>query len=236
VVVVCLTVGLPVRASADWERVYSDDGLVVEARPHPGSEIKEVRAQGIMPVPPRVVRAVIADVDRYHEFMPYVKDARVLSRSRQGTITYQRVSFGFLGTLGLADRDYVLRNVERIRVSSDGTPTYKRMWNAISTNGPPPEPGVIRLTLTRGFWLLSRADGSGTRTQVLYCLFTDPGGSLPVWAVNQGNTVGVPKVFAAVRTAAQLPRYADAPAPDVAALLASPPDFTGMDESMCADR
>jgi len=232
---VSLTAGAATGAS-EWERVHTGDDLVVETRRHPGSEIKEVRAQGIMPVPPHVVRAVISDVAKYPDFMPYVKEGRVLRRSRLGTFTYQRVSFGILGTLGVADRDYVMRNVERILVSADGTPTYKRIWNAISTDDPPPQRGTIRLALSRGFWLLSPAGNAGTQTQVRYCLFTDAGGSLPVWAINQGNTIGVPKVFAAVRKAAQEPRYAGTPAPDVAALLASPPDFTGIDESMCADR
>jgi len=54
--------GASVAGAASWERVHTSDDLTVDTRPHPGSEIKEVRAHGVMAAPPHVVRAVIADV------------------------------------------------------------------------------------------------------------------------------------------------------------------------------
>jgi hypothetical protein len=223
-----------VASGNGWERVYTSSDVSVAVRPRPASQIKEVRAQGVMASPPHVVRAVIADVARYPAFMPYVKESRILAESPAGAITYQRVSFGVLGALGVADRDYILRNVERITVA-DARTTYKRIWNAIPGNDPPLQPSVVRLSLTKGFWELSSADETGSQTQVVYCIFTDPGGSLPVWAINQGNTIGVPKVFDAVRKAAMDSRYRSLPPPDVTALMARAQDFSGIDESMCAD-
>jgi hypothetical protein len=72
---------------------------------------------------------------------------------------------------------------------------------------------VVRLVVNRGSWELGPADPAGARTRAVYCLFTDPGGSLPAWLANQANRTGIPDVFAAVRKAASDPRYASATAP-----------------------
>jgi len=226
--------GASVAGAASWERVHTSDDLTVDTRPHPGSEIKEVRAHGVMAAPPHVVRAVIADVARYPEFMPYVKESRVIARAPRGTTTYQRVSFGVLGALGVADRDYILRNVEQV-TSREGRTSYKRIWNAITGNDPPPQPGVVRLSVSKGFWELSPADEAGSQTRVIYCIFTNPGGSLPLWAINQGNSIGVPKVFNAVRKTAMESRYRSTPLPGLPALMAGISDFSGLDESMCTE-
>jgi uncharacterized membrane protein len=52
----------------------------VETRAVPGRDVKQVNAQGIIDAPPHVVRAVVADLERYPEFMPYVKQSRILGR------------------------------------------------------------------------------------------------------------------------------------------------------------
>jgi hypothetical protein len=165
------------------------------------------------------VRAVVADVERYPEFMPYVKGSRVLARDPGGdVIVYQRLSFGGLRLLGVGDRDYVIRINEQILSSAAGQLVYRRRWTlADAATAPPPEPSVIRLAVDRGLWELSAADPSGLRTRAVYCLFTDPGGSLPAWVANQANRTGIPDVFAAVRKAAADPRYASATVPSAAA-------------------
>jgi polyketide cyclase/dehydrase/lipid transport protein len=202
-------------AVAPWETVHTEDGLVVQSRARPGSAIAELRAEGAIAAPPAVVRAVVADVERYPEFMPYVKVSRVLARDSGGdTVVYQRLSFGALRLLGVGDRDYVIRITEQVLASPTGQPVFRRRWNLADAAGaPPPEDSVIRLAVDRGLWELGPADPAGTRTRAIYCLFTDPGGSLPAWVANQANRTGIPDVFAAVRKAATDPRYAGATAP-----------------------
>jgi hypothetical protein len=53
-------------------------------------------------------------------------------------------------------------------------------------------------------------DGS---TDVRYCVFTDPAGSLPKWVVGMANTEAVPDLFAAVAGQATSSRYATLPPP-----------------------
>jgi Polyketide cyclase / dehydrase and lipid transport len=202
-----------IAQGAEWERVHTAGDLTIDARERPGSAVKEVRAEGVIEAPPHVVRAVVADAERYPEFMPYVKESRVLGRQTAGVLVYQRLSFGVLRLLGLSDRDYILRIAERISPAPDGRVTYKRVWTAVEGPGPPPQPSVVRLVMNRGFWELRPADGGNAHTAALYCIFTDPGGSLPAWVINEANTSAVPRVFAAVRTTVGDPRYAGQAAP-----------------------
>jgi hypothetical protein len=131
------------------------------------------------------------------------------------TIAYQQLSFGGLRLLGVSDRDYVIRIVDDVAITSDGRPMLRRVWNITDAPVPSSDPSVIRLTINRGSWQLSpAADGA---TFAVYCLFTDPGGALPAWIVNRANQSGIPDVFKAVRDAAKDARYAGRPMPSPAA-------------------
>jgi hypothetical protein len=201
-------------AGGAWEVVHVEDDLVVQARAREESPIRELRAEGTVAAPPGVVRAVIADVERYPAFMPYVKASRVLAREPDGAVlVYQRLSFGALG-LFVDDRDYVIRIAEHAWRTPEGAPVYRRRWAiAEAAETPPSERAVVRLAVNRGSWELGPADSAGARTRAVYCLFTDPGGALPSWLANQANRTGIPDVFAAVRKAASDARYAGATAP-----------------------
>jgi hypothetical protein len=63
---------------------------------------------------------------------------------------------------------------------------------------PPPAPGVVRLRVNSGQWLLEPAAG-GNRTRARYSMVVDPGGQVPIWLANLLLTGTLPKVFRAVR-------------------------------------
>jgi len=221
--------------AAGWERAYTGDDLVIDTRSVPASAVKELRAEGLLPAPPHVVRAVLADLERYPEFMPYVKVARVLERETDGAVVaYLRLSFGALGLLGVTDRDYAIRIDERVTRSADGRTGYWREWNLADVPLPSSEDGsVVRVPVNRGYWELRPAPADVGQTLGVYCLFIDPGGSLPAWAINRGNTQGVPKVYDAVRAAVREPRYAGATSAPPAADASASGATAG---SPCADR
>ena len=204
--------------AADWTVVHTADDLTIQARALPGSAVKELRAEGRIDAPPGAVWAVIADLDRYPEFMPYVKVLRVLAREAGGvTSAYQRLSFGALRMLGVSDRDYAIRIVDDATTGPDGRPMLRRVWDIADVPLPAPEPSVVRLAVNRGAWLLRAVADDPTATIAVYCLLTDPGGSLPAWVVNRANQTGIPEVFAAVRATAREPRYAGQPSPSLGA-------------------
>jgi hypothetical protein len=184
----------------------------VETRAIPGRDVKQVTAQALLPAAPHVLRAVIADLARYPAFMPYVKESRVLRQDAAGDVlNYQRLSFGMLF---VQDRHYVIRIAERRGREADGRLAYAFVWAL--------EPGLpddvkpdaaIRVSVNNGFWDLRPARDADGATDVRYCVFTDPAGSLPKWAVGLANSEAVPDLFAAVAREAATARYAALPAP-----------------------
>jgi hypothetical protein len=185
--------------------------------------VRELRARGAIPAPPHVVRAVVADVDRYPAFMPYVKESRTVQRAGAVTTVYQRLAFG---VIGVSDRDYVIDITETVSRDARGREQYTRRWQVADGAAVPPHGGTVRLSVNRGLWHLAHDDATPGTTRAVYCLFTDPGGSLPTFIVNQANTVAIRKVFDAVTTAARDPRYA---------ALASPSAMADRATSVAAD-
>ena len=183
----------------------------VETRAMPGRDVKQVTAKGIVDAPPHVVRAVIADLERYPAFMPYVKESRVLGRDASGDVlNYQRLSFG----LPLVrDRHYVIRITERGYRDDGGRRAWAFVWRLEDGVPNGASPDAVRVSINNGYWDLRPSAGSESATDVRYCVFTDPAGSLPKWLVGLANTEGVPQLFAAVSDAAASPRYAALPPP-----------------------
>jgi hypothetical protein len=103
-------------------------------------------------------------------------------------------------------RDYTMRMVDEGEV---GGGALRISWTP-SDRGPPPRPGVVRVEVNEGFWLLEPVDG-GARTRATYRLHTDPGGSVPAFAADLANREALPGVLEAVRRAARDPRYRDRP-------------------------
>ena len=179
--------------------------VTVETRAIPGRDVKQVSAQGLIDAPPHVVRAVIADLERYPAFMPYVKESRVLGRDASGDVqNYQRLSFGLPF---VQDRHYVIRITEREYREPGRGRGWVFVWRLEEGLPSGASASAVRVSVNSGYWDL-RPVGAGSASEVRYCVFTDPAGSLPKWLVGLANTEGIPQLFAAVATAAASARYA----------------------------
>jgi hypothetical protein len=181
-------------------------GLKVETQAVSGRDVKQVNAQAVIDAAPHVVRAVIADLERYSAFMPYVKESRVLNREASGDVlNYQRLSFGIPF---VQDRHYVIRISERGYRDAERRRGWAFVWRLEDGLPPGVKTEAIRVSVNNGYWDLRPVAGSESATDVRYCVFTDPAGSLPKWLVGMANTEGIPQLFAAVATAAASPHYA----------------------------
>ncbi|HEX7212754.1 MAG TPA: SRPBCC family protein, partial [Methylomirabilota bacterium] len=116
---------------------------MVETRAVPGRDVKQVNAQGIIDAPPHVVRAVVADLERYPEFMPYVKESRILGHDAPGqVVNYQRLSFGIPF---VQDRHYVIRITERGYRDADRRRAWAVTWRLEDGLPPRASPDAIRV-------------------------------------------------------------------------------------------
>jgi hypothetical protein len=173
----------------EWEQVSQNTNLAIYVRHRPNSAIEEVRGIGEFKAPIAVLKGILADVSKYSEFMPYTKESRVLPQDAQ--LCYMVLKPPLVGSL-----DYTIRVHEELTKSADGGTTYRSRWELANTDGPPPQPGVIRVTVNEGSWLL---EAIGNQTRATYTLFTD-GGGIPALIMNIANKQSVSQLFEALHT------------------------------------
>jgi Polyketide cyclase / dehydrase and lipid transport len=183
----------------DWKLAKQTNGVAIYSRPHTGSKLKEFRAVGEINASSKVVHDVIDDVDAYEDFMPYTKEATVLRKNDDSLIAYQRLSPKIV-----ADRDYTLRVQEKSWPAQFGI-AYLNEWKPANEQGPAEKPGVFRVKVCNGSWLLEPTGPNTTRTT--YYVFTDSGINAPAFLENIINETGINKLFAAVRKQAKDPKY-----------------------------
>ena len=192
-----LAIGVAIPGSNTWEKIDDDDGILVWARAVPSSSVREVKARTIVDVAAQRLWDVIRDSRSYPEFMPYVKQCRILGEHPEGHFLYQLVDPPII------DRRDVVVKVFLEADKSAGR--YRRRWEVANDRGPPPLEGTVRIRISRGEWNITRLGPK--RTRMDYYLYVDPGGSLPAWIINRANTSSIPDVIEAVRKRALDPGW-----------------------------
>jgi hypothetical protein len=182
-----------------WKADKQSGGVTIYSRPHPGSHLKEFKAVGEIDAPTKTVHNVIDDVEAYSNFMPYTAECRVIERKHDSILTYQRISPKIV-----SDRDYTLR-IEKKSWSTESGLAYLSRWKPANERGPAEKPGVFRVKLCDGWWLLEPVGPNKTRAT--YFIFTDSGITVPAPIANHISTTGINKLFAAVRKQAKNPKY-----------------------------
>ena len=199
---------LPTLRAADggggaWTEVSKSDNLVVYNRERPGSDVKEIKGVGTIDAPNWVVKNVLDDADHYTSFMPYVQESRVLARdpAKHTTTAYAKVDPPII-----SPRDYTLLVHDESKKNADGSITYKNRWESANDKGPAEKPGIVRVKITDGYWLLEPS-ADGQKTKATYLLYTDGGGGIPSFVANQVNKSRVKEIFEKVGGQAQKPQY-----------------------------
>jgi Polyketide cyclase / dehydrase and lipid transport len=190
---------LAAEPETNWKLAKQTNGVAIYSRPHPGSHLKEFRAIGEIDAPSHAVHKVIDDVESYTSFMPYTAEARVLERKHNSILTYQRISPKIV-----SDRDYTIRIEKKSWPAANGL-AYLSEWKPANEHGPAEKPGVFRVKLVNGSWLLEPIGPNKTRAT--YFVFTDSGIAVPPLVANKISETGISKLFAAVRKQAKDPKY-----------------------------
>ena len=199
--IVCLAPGPPNRGDIndDWKLATERNGVTIYSRPHAGSSLKEFKAVGEIAAPSRAVCDVIEDVDAYPSFMPYMAECRLLKRESDSLLSYQRISPKIC-----CDRDYTLRTYKTSWPGVAGL-VYSNRWESANALGPAKKPGVVRVELCQGAWLLE--PNGADRTRATYSVYTDTGGVIPAFIANHFSQGGIVEIFAAVRKQVKQPKY-----------------------------
>lgn len=137
--------------------------------------IIQYRAETTFDVPLERAVAVVLDVERTPQWVPYVAKAQLLSRDeKKGEFTlYMLLDLPF----PLKDRDLVIKG--KMNKNADGSINIKN--NAIK-NSYPEQPDVIRLNQYTGDWTFQRL--ANNKVKVMTSGYADPAGSIPLSFVN----------------------------------------------------
>ncbi len=160
-----------------WKFVKETGGISFSSRARAGSVLKEFKAVGEIDASSRAVHNVLDDLESYPKFMPYTAECRLIKREGDSIYSYQRLS---------------------PKVVLD-------QWEPANASGPGEKPGVLRVKVNEGRWLLEPAGAA--RTRATYCIYTDGGGKLPAFVANIANEVAIRKIFTAVRSQVKLAKY-----------------------------
>jgi Polyketide cyclase / dehydrase and lipid transport len=183
----------------EWILAKRINGVAIYSRLHPGSKLKEFKAVGEIDAPTRAVHKVIDDVESYSSFMPYTAEARVLERKADSILSYQRVSPKIV-----SDRDYTVRIHNKSWPAQNGI-AYLIEWKPANEHGPAEKPGIFRVKINDGSWLLE--PNGPNKTRATYHVFTDSGIVVPPFLANKISETGITKLFDAVRKRVQDPKY-----------------------------
>src|SRR5438132_1202630 len=153
---------------AAWEEAAKDNGITIYSREVPGSEVREMKAIGLIDAKPQEVWKAIRDYPAYTRTMPYTLEAKVLGREDGERVTY------FYSRLDLPlvdNRDYVLKILDESKWD-DGKGYLKVSWTTYEApqgdvKHISPVEGVVRLKVNDGYWVLEPREG-GSKTFATY--------------------------------------------------------------------
>lgn len=199
------TTGFAAEADTpQWSSVSEGKDLTIFRRSRAGSNLKEFKAVGTISVTPETVWHVLNDTEEMPHFMPYVKEAKIISQTGDEVVAYQRVAPPLVG-----ERDYTLR-VYREMLGTGTNPSFRNHWELANKLGPAEKKGVVRVKTNEGSWLLEPSP-TGRGTVATYCIFCDSAGSIPAFIANRASIKAIRGIFEAVRAQSKLAKYATAP-------------------------
>ena len=193
-VAVALVIGAAILQSAPARGVLDDacpdpggheDAIVggevlIELTDFPGSAAKEGCVLGFIPAPPAAVMAVLRRAGDYDLYMPKVVKSEVSPGDGGAILNEQELNLPW----PIGDRHFTVRLVEE--ESKDGGYSFK--FDYVKGSG--------NIEDTRGHWSIEPWKGGSL---VSYVLWTDPGGVIPMWAVNRASRRTLPEVVVALR-------------------------------------
>jgi hypothetical protein len=188
----CALMLLALSADGGWTRAGDEEGILVEQRRESGSQVRELRAEGVIDAPPAACLAVVRDTGFFRRSMPFVEVAEVVGREGESVIYFHtRVA----PPLCSARESTVRVWVEPLPGTDAG---WRQAWTIANDRGPAPASDAILVPMTSGSWEFHAIEG-GRRTRARYRIESDPGGDLPGWLIDRGNASAVLDAYRELR-------------------------------------
>ena len=171
------TPGTSAAASGAWERLRTENGIVVSRKEVEGSSFVAFRGEGDVDAPILAVGSVLVDVAHEKDWIDSVVEARILHEvSPTEYIMYSHVAT----PVGMSDRDFVTN----VTMMLDGTKKSLAVRMRSVDDAAAPTTGFVRGELKDSWFRLTAIDG-GARTHVVAEIHCDPKGSVPSFIVNR---------------------------------------------------
>src|SRR4029078_12272128 len=77
------------HAEQAWKKIADEKEMMTEARSMPGTALREIRVRTHSALPPEAIFSVIWNVAAQHEFVPNVKELRVLKTGEEEVVIYE---------------------------------------------------------------------------------------------------------------------------------------------------
>jgi hypothetical protein len=174
--VVCgLTLLISAAAQAeDWKVVKDEDGIRISLAPVAKSEYKAYRGETLINASIAKLRSLQEDVAAACKWIHECKLQKVLKQEGGKVWTYSQ----FNTPWPVTPRDSVILVTTEEGADGSLTRNLQEQPNFI-----PEEKGFIRVSEVEGYWKFV-PQGPG-KTQVIYQVHTEPGGSVPSWLANK---------------------------------------------------
>ncbi len=153
--------------TAPWEKVSSDDDLLVEKRAVPISSSPEFRVTAVTKTSLETLCDVVFEWGTRGKDLPGLIARKELASAPEERTIYDQFSAPLVN-----NRDYAI-TVRRTRTPVGGCLVKFALAN---DKAPKLQDGWVRIDKLWGSWTLTPKDG---QTQLVYVQFSDPGGSVP---------------------------------------------------------
>lgn len=164
---------LPILEETEWELTLDKDDIIVYTRQLETSRFKEFKAESKMPGSIQKLKKILTDIEKYPDWLPDCKTARIVERPSANNITYHmklKAPFPF------TNRDIIQQIIlketdEKLEVEIINRPNkVDELKN------------YIRMPVAYGKWVIYQISENEIDIRLKY--LADPGGNIPAWMVN----------------------------------------------------
>jgi hypothetical protein len=209
---ICCCQGAAFADDSAWELLLDKNDIRVYASPLPDSTLREYRAEIMLDETLSTVSALLDDIPAAVEWFPFCLSAGVIDELADGRKIIMNIAdfpWPFQDRYAVFSSRKVLdyfRNQIIIDFEIDDVSGARSIDDRANTRD------MIRIPFMKGQWALTMIDRD--KTQVVYTICADAGGSIPLWLIKTFFEGTPYKTLENLRHFAKKPRYRESRLPE----------------------